>query len=34
MEEKIDEKGQRYVSLPRLDPFDLYYIYNPDRYYR
>lgn len=34
MEEKIDEKGQRFVSLPRLDPFDLYYIYNPDRYYR
>lgn len=33
-EEKKDEKGQRYVSLPRLEPFDFYYIYNPDRYYR
>ncbi|MFA5141296.1 MAG: ATP-dependent Clp protease proteolytic subunit [Elusimicrobiota bacterium] len=34
LEEKVDEKGQRYVSLPRLDPFDLYWIYNPDKYYR
>ena len=33
-EEKVDEKGQRYVSLPRLEPFDFYFIYNPDRYYR
>jgi ATP-dependent Clp protease protease subunit len=32
--EKTDEKGARYVSLPRLDPFDFYFIYNPDRYYR
>ncbi|MHB0995072.1 MAG: ATP-dependent Clp protease proteolytic subunit [Elusimicrobiales bacterium] len=34
LEEKADEKGQRYVSLPRLEPFDFYFIYNPDRYYR
>ncbi len=33
-EEKMDEKGQRYVNLPRLEPFDFYFIYNPDRYYR
>lgn len=33
-EEKTDEKGQRYVNLPRLEPFDFYFIYNPDRYYR
>jgi len=32
--EKTDEKGQRYATLPRLDPFDFYFIYNPDRYYR
>lgn len=34
LEEKTDEKGARYVSLPRLEPFDFYFIYNPDRYYR
>lgn len=34
LEEKTDENGKRYVSLPRLEPFDFYYIYNPDRYYR
>jgi ATP-dependent Clp protease protease subunit len=34
LDEKTDEKGQRYVTLPRLQPFDFYYIYNPDRYYR
>ncbi|MBI3552556.1 MAG: ATP-dependent Clp protease proteolytic subunit [Elusimicrobia bacterium] len=32
--EEVDPKGQRYVSLPRLEPFDFYYIYNPDSYYR
>jgi ATP-dependent Clp protease protease subunit len=32
--EKTDEKGARFVSLPRLQPFDFYFIYNPDRYYR
>ena len=34
LNEKTDENGQRYVSLPRLAPFDFYFIYNPDRYYR
>lgn len=34
LEEKTDEKGQRYVQLPRLDPYDFYAIYNPDKYYR
>jgi ATP-dependent Clp protease protease subunit len=32
--EEVDAKGQRYVTLPRLDPFDFYYLYNPDQYYR
>ncbi len=34
LEEKTDEKGQRYVQLPRLAPYDFYAIYNPDKYYR
>ncbi|OGR63802.1 MAG: hypothetical protein A2X31_09320 [Elusimicrobia bacterium GWB2_63_22] len=34
LDEKLDEKGQRFVTLPRLEPFDFYFIYNPDRYYR
>jgi len=34
LDEKTDEKGQRYAQLPRLDPYDFYFIYNPDRYYR
>jgi len=33
-QEKIDDKGQRYVQLPRLRPTDFYHIYNPDKYYR
>ncbi|MEA3307389.1 MAG: ATP-dependent Clp protease proteolytic subunit [Elusimicrobiota bacterium] len=32
--EQMDDKGQPYVKLPRLSPFDFYYIYNPDNYYR
>lgn len=34
LEEKVTEKGERYVILPRLEPFDFYFIYNPDNYYR
>ncbi|MDD5209330.1 MAG: ATP-dependent Clp protease proteolytic subunit [Elusimicrobiales bacterium] len=34
LEEKTDEKGERFVSLPRLTPFDFYFIYNPNGYYR
>lgn len=32
--ENIDDRGKRYVVLPRLLPFDVYYIHNPDNYYR
>lgn len=32
--EHVDTSGQRYVLLPRLDPVDCYYLYNPDNYYR
>jgi len=32
--EKIDSQGQRYVELPRLNPLDMYYLYNPSNYYR
>jgi len=34
LSEKLDENGKPYVPLPRLKPFDFYYIYNPDKYYR
>ncbi|MEE9212948.1 MAG: ATP-dependent Clp protease proteolytic subunit [Phycisphaeraceae bacterium] len=32
--EQRDAEGRRYVTLPRLSPYDFYYIYNPDNYYR
>ena len=32
--EEIDEEGKRFVRLPRLQPFDHYFLYNPDGYYR
>jgi len=32
--EHVDAGGQRYVLLPRLDPVDCYYLFNPDNYYR
>ena len=34
LEEKRDTHGKRYVELPRLHPYDLYFIHNPDNYYR
>ena len=34
LKEQVDEKGQRYVRLPRLSPLDAWMIYNPDDYYR
>ncbi|MFV1994341.1 MAG: ATP-dependent Clp protease proteolytic subunit [Verrucomicrobiales bacterium] len=34
LEEKIDEKGEAYVQLPRLVPFDFYWIYDPQGFYR
>jgi ATP-dependent Clp protease protease subunit len=32
--EHVDANGRRYVVLPRLEPVDCYYMYNPDGYYR
>lgn len=32
--ETTDERGQRFVRLPPLRPFDAYWIYNPSAYYR
>lgn len=32
--EQRDEKGRPYVTLPRLNPLDCYWIYNPDGYFR
>lgn len=34
LQERVDANGHRYVVLPRLDPVDCYYLYNPDSYYR
>jgi ATP-dependent Clp protease protease subunit len=34
MMEKADEKGRPYMMLPRLNPVDCYYLYNPDNYFR
>jgi ATP-dependent Clp protease protease subunit len=34
LQEHVDTNGRRYVLLPRLDPVDCYYLYNPDNYYR
>ncbi len=32
--ETLDEKGRPYMMLPRPNPKDVYYLYNPDGYYR
>jgi ATP-dependent Clp protease protease subunit len=32
--EEIDEKGKPFAYLPRLTPKDVYFLYNPDGYYR
>ncbi len=32
--EQTDPEGKRFKLLPRLEPVDCYYIYNPDNYYR
>ena len=34
MTERADEKGRPYMLLPRLNPVDCYYLYNPDNYFR
>lgn len=32
--EQSDAQGRRFALLPRLNPLDCYYLYNPDNYYR
>lgn len=34
MKEEVDEKGRPCMTLPRLNPMDCYWIYNPDGYFR
>ena len=34
MKEEQDEKGQSFMKLPRLEPHDVWFLYNPDNYYR
>ena len=34
LQAQADAEGARHVVLPRLDPVDCYYLYNPDGYYR
>jgi|GEM_PF-237872 len=34
LSECLDEKGQPFMMLPRPNPKDVYYLYNPDQYYR
>jgi len=34
LSEKLDQQGQHYLKLPRLNPLDFYFVYNPDNYYR
>lgn len=32
--EEVDAEGQRFVRVPRLRPFDVYYLHNPEGYFR
>ncbi len=34
LDEQTDEKGYRYIRLPRISPLDAWFLYNPDEYYR
>ena len=34
LEEAVDAEGKPYAFLPRLNPKDVYFLYNPDGYYR
>lgn len=34
LEEFVDENGSNYVELPRLEPFDFYFLYDRSGYYR
>ncbi len=34
MKETVDERGETCIILPRLNPKDVYFMHNPDHYYR
>ncbi len=34
LKEETDSDGRRFRELPRLEPFDCYYLYDPEGYYR
>lgn len=34
LKEEVDDRGERFVRLPRLAPYDAYWMHNPDRYFR
>jgi ATP-dependent Clp protease, protease subunit len=34
LKEETDSNGRQFILLPRLEPVDCYYLYNPDNYYR
>jgi ATP-dependent Clp protease protease subunit len=34
LKEEVDSNGKPFAWLPRLDPQDVYFLYNPDAYYR
>ena len=34
LKEQTDANGRRYIRLPRLRPYDMYFIHNSDHYYR
>jgi len=34
MVEEVDAEGKRYMRLPRLRPYDAWFLHNPDGYYR
>jgi ATP-dependent Clp protease protease subunit len=34
VEERVDDQGNPYAVLPRLQPLDCWFVYNPDGYYR
>ena len=34
VKEEVDPTGKPFSYLPRLTPKDVYFLYNPDNYYR
>ena len=34
LQEALDEDGRPVMYLPRINPKDVYFLYNPDGYYR